>query len=271
MARSEVSLFRKQLWLAIKDVKEGIRSFNIWGMLGWLEIKQRYRRSALGPVWLTLSTAILIFGMGPLYGVLFGQDLSSYFPYLAVSIVLWSFVSGLIIESCNAYISAEGLIKDLKLPYTVHVLRVVWRLLITFAHNFVIVVLVLAYFRITVGWELLLAPLGMLLIAINGLWLGTLMGLASARFRDIPLLVASVVQIAFFLTPIFWRSSMLGKYQWAADLNPLYIFLEIVRAPLLGEPVRSYLWIAALAVTGIGFVVTLLIFSRYRARIAYWM
>jgi len=266
-----MSPFRHRLDLALKDIKEGICGFNIWGMLGWLEIKQRYRRSTLGPIWLTISTGVLIFGMGPLYGHLFDQDLSSYFPFLAVSIVLWSFISGLITDSCNSFIAAEGFIKDLKLPLTVHVLRVVWRLLIMLAHNLVIVVLVLGYYRPPWGWELLLAPVAMLLIAVNGLWLGIFMGLLSARFRDIPLIVTSVVQIAFFLTPIFWKPSMLGKYQWTADLNPLFIFLEIVRAPLLGEPVRGYLWVAAFVLTVIGFSVTLLLFSRYRARIAYWV
>jgi ABC-2 type transport system permease protein/lipopolysaccharide transport system permease protein len=266
-----MSPFGQRLNLALKDIRDGVCSFNIWGMLGWLEIKQIYRRSTLGPMWLTISTSVLILGMGLLYGRLFNQDLSSYFPYLAVSIVLWSFISGLIIESCNSYITAEGFIKELKLPYTVHVLRVVWRLLIVLAHNFVIVVLVLGYFRPPWGWELLLAPVAMLLIAINGLWLGILMGLLSARFRDIPLIVTSVVQIAFFLTPIFWKPSMLGGYRWIADLNPLFIFLEIVRAPLLGEPVRGYLWVAAFVVTVVGFSVTLLLFSRYRARIAYWV
>jgi ABC-type polysaccharide/polyol phosphate export permease len=267
----DMSPSRLRLHLALKDIKEGICSFNIWGMLGWLEIRQRYRRSTLGPFWLTISTGVLIFGMGPLYGYLFKQNLSSYFPFLAVSIVLWAFISGLITESCNSYIAAEGYIKDLKLPYTVHVLRVVWRLLIMLAHNLIIVVIVLGYYRPSWGWELLLAPVAMLLIAVNGLWLGIFMGLLSARFRDIPLIVTSLVQIAFFLTPIFWKPAMLGQYQWTADLNPLFIFLEIVRAPLLGEPVRGYLWFAAIVLTLIGSGVTLLLFSRYRARIAYWV
>ena len=271
MIKVDMSPFRQRLNLALKDIKDGVCSFNIWVMLGWLEIKQLYRRSTLGPIWLTISTGVLILGMGPLYGRLLSQDLSRYVPYLAVGIVLWSFISALITESCNSYILAEGFIKELKLPYTVYVLRVVWKLLIMLGHNLVIVVLVLGYFRPSWGWELLLAPFAVLLIAINGLWLGILMGLLSARFRDIPLIVTSLVQIAFFLTPIFWKPSMLGEYQWTANLNPLFIFLEIVRAPLLGEPVHGYLWMAAFVVTVIGFSITLLLFSRYRARIAYWV
>ncbi|MGE5522717.1 MAG: ABC transporter permease [Rhodospirillaceae bacterium] len=266
-----MSVFRQRLVAAIRDVRDGIASIYVWPMLGWLEIKQRYRRSTLGPFWLTLSTAVVILGMGPLYGRLFNQDLSAYFPFLAVSIVLWSLMSTLITDSCTAFISAEGYIKDLKLPYTVHVLRIVWRNLIMFAHNLIAVLVVLAIFRPHWGPSLVLVPVGVLLIAINGVWFGILLGLLCTRFRDIPQVVASLLQLAFFLTPILWRPTMLGKYQWALDLNPLYVFMEIVRAPLLGEETRVKLWLLALLITGIGWVISMLLFARFRTRIAYWL
>jgi ABC-type polysaccharide/polyol phosphate export permease len=266
-----MTLFWQRLFAAGRDVRDGMASVYVWPMLGWLEIKQRYRRSTLGPFWLTLSTAVVILGMGPLYGRLFNQDLTGYFPFLAVSIVLWSLISTLITDSCTAFISAEGYIKDLKLPYTVHVLRIVWRNLIMFAHNLVAVIVVLAIFRPNWDSSVLLVPFGVLLIAINGVWFGILLGLLCTRFRDIPQVVASLLQLAFFLTPILWKPTMLGKYQWALDFDPLYVFMEIVRAPLLGEPIRLKLWLLALLVTVAGWTVSMLFFARFRARIAYWL
>ena len=177
---------RNSFRLALTDLWEGLSSLHLWPMLGWLEIRQRYRRSILGPFWLTLSTGVLIGAMGPLYGRLLGQDLAGYFPYLAISLILWQFISGMINESCVAFVAAESYIKQTRLPLTVHVLRVVWRNLIIFAHNVVIVVLVLLFYPPTIGWELLTVPLGCLLVAVNGVWFGILLGLLSARFRDIP-------------------------------------------------------------------------------------
>src|SRR6267378_3103937 len=102
----------RSLQLAIKDMKDGLLNVHIWTVLAWQEIKQRYRRSVLGPFWLTISTGALVGGMGPLYGRLFGLDISTYFPYLAISFVVWLFLAGIISDACTAFISAEGFIKQ---------------------------------------------------------------------------------------------------------------------------------------------------------------
>ncbi|MDH5535711.1 MAG: ABC transporter permease [Betaproteobacteria bacterium] len=257
--------------LALKDLREGIGSIYLWPMLGWQEIRQRYRRSVLGPFWITISTGAMIAGMGPLYGRLFGLDISTYIPYLTVSFVTWLLIANLINDCCGAFINAEGFIKQIKLPLTVHILRVVWRNLIIFTHNLLIVILVLAFYKPPVGWVMLLIPLAVLVIAINGVWIGLLFGLLCARFRDIPLVVGSVVQVAFFLTPVMWKADTLGKHKWAADVNPFYHFLEIARAPVVSGTAGALSWVIVLAITITGFVLTLAVFSRYRARIAYWV
>ena len=123
------------LSLAIKDFKDGVVGVHIWSTLGWQEIRLRYRRSLLGPFWLTLSTGALIAGMGPLYGKLFGQSLATYFPYLAISFITWTLIASLINECSNAFIAAEGYIKQIKLPLTLHILRVVWKNVLVFAHK----------------------------------------------------------------------------------------------------------------------------------------
>ncbi len=259
------------LALAAKDIKDGLASIYIWPMLGWLEIKQRYRRSVLGPLWLTISTGVMVLGMGPLYGRLFNQEFSSYFQYLAISFVFWQFISTLIVESCQAFITAEGYIKQTKLPLSVHVLRVIWKNLIMLGHNMIIIFLVLLYVRPESGWSYLLFPAGVLIIAVNGLWFGLLLGLLCARFRDIPQVITSLVQAALFLTPIMWKAEMLGRHQWVVNFNPIYHFLEIVRQPLTGGMPSAINWYAVMAITLIGYLVMLMLYSRFRARIAYWV
>lgn len=259
------------LSLALQDLKSGIGSIYIWPMLGWLEIKQRYRRSVLGPFWLTLSSGVMIAGMGPLYSRLFNLDLSTYLPFLATSLILWTMITGLINESCQVFIAAEGFIKQIKLPYTVHVMRVIWRNMIIFAHNLIVIAVVLLIFPPSWGWHLLLFPLAILLIAVNAIWLGLLLGLLCARFRDIPPIVGSLLQVTFFLTPVMWKPEMLGRYQWTLAWNPLHYFLEIVRAPLLGQAFDPQIWAGAAVITIGGYALMLAMFSRFRARIPYWV
>jgi lipopolysaccharide transport system permease protein len=256
---------------AIQDFASGICSIHVWPMLGWQEIRLRYRRSTLGPIWLTISTGALIAAMGPLYGRLLGQNIGSYYPYLAIGYVVWIFVSSVINDACTVFINAEGLIKQIRMPLTVHVLRMVWRNWIILLHNFIIVAIVLAFFPPPISWELLFVPLGLAAIALNGIWIGLVLGTLCSRFRDVSQLVGSIVQVAFFLTPVLWHPAALGEYGWVAAWNPLTHFLDIVRAPLLGYPIDVRSLAIVVGVTVSGFTAALLLFARYRARIPYWV
>ena len=256
---------------ALRDLVYGLSAIHVWPMLAWQEIRQRYRRSVLGPFWLTLSTSLLLLGLGPLYGKLFGQSLSDYFPHLVIGFVVWLLISGLINEGCNAFIAAEGLIKQTRMPLSVHVVRVVFRNLIVFAHHLVIIVLAMLVYPPEIGWALLSVPLGVLALAANGIWIGLLGGLLCARFRDVPLIVQSLVQVSFFLTPVLWKAGSLGRLEWVAEANPFYHFLEVVRAPLMGGSVPITSWLFVLGVTATGSVIGFAIFARFRARIAYWV
>lgn len=256
---------------AVQDIVQGVLSIHVWPMLAWQEIRQRYRRSVLGPFWLTISTGALIGGMGPLYGKLFGWNLADYVPYLAVSYVIWMLLSSLINESCLAFISAEGLIKQIRMPLSIHVLRVVWKNLLVFFHNALIIVLALVFYPPPLTWQMLLLPAAILLIALNGVWMGLTLGMLCARFRDIPQIVQSVVQVAFFLTPVLWRPESLGRYLWTTNWNPLNHLLQIVRAPLIGEPGSLLSWTVVGTQTLVGFAVAVALFARYRARVAYWV
>lgn len=253
------------------DLRRSVGAVHIWGMLGWQEIRLRYRRSTLGPLWLTLGTGVMIAAMGPLYGKLLNQDMSAYLPLLAIGLIVWNLLAALVNESCTAFIVAESLIKQMDLPLSIHVLRGVWKNTIIFGHNFIVLLVVLLIFPQAWGWNILLLPLSLLLIVFNGWWAGLFLGMAGARFRDLSPIVGSVVQIMFFLTPVLWSIDQLGRHRWVALWNPLYHFLEIVRAPLLGREIAPGTWLMVVAVTVIGWMLTFLLFSRFRARIAYWV
>jgi ABC-2 type transport system permease protein len=256
---------------AFADVCNGFQSHKIWKMLAWLEIKQRYRRSAIGPFWLTLSSAIMIFSMGPLYASLFGQRLDDYFLYLATSIIVWQLISTSINDSCQAFIGSEGFIKQCSLPLSVYVLRIVWKNLIIFLHNFVVIIAVAVFFPPEIKLSVLLVVVALVLVALNALWIGLLVGLICSRYRDVTQIVSSVVSIAFFITPIMWQTKMLGANSWMVNLNPFYHFIQIVRSPITGETIDIMNWYAALLITLIGYILTFIIFGRFKNRIAYWI
>lgn len=265
-----MSVYR-DLEAAVADVFSGFKLHEVWLLLGWSEIKQRYRRSTLGPFWITLSTAITIAVMGPLYGRLFGQQENGYVAFLAVGMVMWSFISGLITDTSTGFIAAEGYIKEFNLPLSVHILRVVWRNFNIFLHNALVMVLVVALNGHISVWAIIEVPLAILFLLFNGIWVGLLLGVICARFRDIQQILNNILQILFFVTPILWPAHMLGERSWLLNYNPIYFFIESVRAPMLGKPVPFEIWMGLLITSFVVFVLASAIFGRFRNRIAYWL
>ena len=257
--------------LAIADFVDGFNSKAIWVSLGWFEIQQRYRRSIIGPFWLTLSMGIMIVTMGPLYSQLFGISLNGYFQYLALGIILWNLISSLITDFCNAFISAQGYITQIKLPYSIYIYRVIWKNIIIFFNNLFFFLLILPFFPISMSWNILLSILGLLIVILNLTWVGLLLAMICARFRDVTQIVGSIMGIAFFMTPIFWDKKMAMGRSFILELNPFYHLIEIMRAPLLDGAVSSQSWIFCLAMLLVGLPVSVYLFSCYRTKIPYWL
>jgi homopolymeric O-antigen transport system permease protein len=262
---------QSRLQRAVADLIDGARAYHVWGRLGWQDIRHRYRRSLLGPFWITISAAAMIGGIGLLYSRLLHQETEQYIPFLAVGLLVWFLLAALFNDACIAFTSADQFIKQVKLPLTVHVWRMVWKNLIIFGHNLLILVPVFVYYHRAVNANALASLAGVLLIAIDGLMLGIVLGLVCARFRDVPPIVSNLVQLAFFLTPVMYQTQALAGHEWIAQINPFFHFLQIVRAPLLGMAIPIDSWIYALAASLIGGIITLAMFTRYRSRIAYWI
>ena len=161
------------------------------------------------------------------------------------------------------------------LPFSVHVYRRVWCNVLIFFHNAAIFVVVAVLFSIWPGWTGLLAVPGFVLLCLNGIWVGLLLGIVSARFRDVPPIVASLVRILFFVTPIIWMPELMpGRALMLAvvlDFNPFFHFVELVRAPLLGQAPGLVSWVAASGITLGGWLLAFESLRRYRRRIAYWV
>ena len=249
------------------------RNLVLAATLGWHDIRSRYRRSVIGPFWLTISMGVMIATIGIVFGQIFNTPMNEYLPFLAAGIILWAFITGMITEGCTGFIDAEGTIKQLPIPLFVHILRVLWRNLLTLAHNILILPLVLFVMGKGIGLEALLAIPGLLLVSLCLSWVALLFAMLCARYRDLVQIVASVLQVAFYLTPIIWIPSLLPDRMGATflQLNPFYHLLELIRAPLLGVMPGLTSWLVVLGMVGVGWTFTLLVFSRLRHRVAYWL
>jgi ABC-type polysaccharide/polyol phosphate export permease len=260
-----------QTEVALLDLVQGARAHHLWGLLGWQDIRRRYRRSILGPFWITISLGVFVAALGTLYGALLKVELAEYVPYLALGFIVWTLISNMLTDGCTVFTAAEGIIKQVNQPLSVHLCRILWRSFIIFCHNAVIFVVVAVLFSVWPGVTGLLALPGLVLVCLNGAWAGLLLGIVSARFRDLPPLVESIMRVAFFLTPIIWMPSLLPGRGVLLEFNPFFHLLELVRAPMLGQLPGLVSWLAVAGITLGGWLVTFVMFRRYRRRIAYWI
>jgi ABC-type polysaccharide/polyol phosphate export permease len=135
----------------------------------------------------------------------------------------------------------------------------------------VIVIAMLTFYSYWKTANVPLALLGILLMLLNASWVSLLAGIASARYRDIPQIVMSVMQFAIFMTPVFWLPDRFGKHQVFLDFNPFYHLLQAVRAPLLGQTVHGDTYAVLVGMAVIGWTGTFLIFARTRRRIVHYL
>jgi ABC-2 type transport system permease protein len=272
----DVAAQSKTMTRAWGDLVDGYRRRELWLHLGWQDIKQRYRRSVLGPFWITIATGTTAVAMGGLYSKLFHLQLSVHLPYVTLGLIIWNLINASILEGADVFVANEGLIKQLPTPLSVHVYRLVWRQMILFAHNIVIYLVIAIIFPKQWSWADLAVIPALGLIVLNCVWVSLCFGILSTRFRDIGPLLFSIVQLLFFMTPIIWNDDTLrqqGAGQWSkiVELNPLLHYLDIVRAPLLGSHQELRHWAVVIGLTIVGWVVAAFAMRQYRARVAYWV
>ncbi|MFX1802667.1 ABC transporter permease [Paraburkholderia sp. A1RO-5] len=257
--------------LALLDLKNSIASWRLWTLLGWLEVRQRYARSRVGPFWLTISMGVMIASIGVVYGTLFGVKMAEYLPFLAISLVMWTTFSQTVIDGSVAYINSGHYIRQASTPKLIYVLQVAWRNLVILAHNFVIVLVLFAIYGVKSWASLPFFIPALLIYFANALWMSMVLGLLSARFRDLPQIIQALMQVAFYVTPIIYRPDSLKRFSFIVEYNPLAYLIDIVRGPLIGQSPDPLTWGVTIGMAIVGWFVALMLTGRYLKRIPYWV
>lgn len=260
-----------QLQMAFRDLRNSFSRIGLAWSLACHDVGSRYRGSVLGPFWITLSMGLMVLGIGFVYANLFGIALETFLPYVALGIVFFGVMTGTINEGCDTFVQAAGMLSQTSLPMFTFLWRTVFRNLINLAHHLVIVVAVLVYYGYWRHANVPLSLVGVLLMLTNASWVSLLAGIASARFRDIPQIVMSVMQFAIFMTPVFWPSDKFKNHPEVLNFNPFYHLLHAVRAPLLDQTVEPLTYLVLTSMAVIGWIFTFAIFARTRRRIVHYL
>lgn len=235
------------------------------------DTRARYKRSFLGPLWLTIGAAIGVVGLGLVWSVLLNQPKSELIPSLSVGLLLWQFIAGCVNESCSVFVRQANIIRNIKLPFFIHPIQLLTRNFIGFIHNAIIIVVVFTIYPPPITAFTPMAIVGLILVLANLLWIIMLLGMLGARFRDLELIVHAFMPIVFFLTPVIFKVGHSDLNQSIIWLNPFTYLMSVVRDPLFGNLPPSSVYIVVLAMLFFGWTLTMIILNKCSIRIPFWI
>lgn len=258
---------------AIGDISDALAAYRIALIFGWQDVAQRYRRSRLGAFWLTINMAVYIGALGLIFGTLFRSNMPEYLPHICAGVIVWGLISSSLSEGCTAFSGASGIILQVRLPLFTHILRTLWKNIIIFSHNILIFPVLCLILGRSFNFYIFLIVPGFLILCLNLAWIMLFLATVCCRFRDMTQIVTNILQIFFYLTPIIWTVKVLPETasKLIFEMNPFYHFLQLIRAPLFGEPPALASWLFTIGIAIVGWLFAVILFGKYRWRIPYWL
>lgn len=254
------------------DIAEGLKKTDLILYMAWSDVRARYKRSVLGPFWITLSTSVGVVGLGFIWSSLFRMPAEEYVPMLTIGLILWFFISNCIVESASVFSRQANIIRNLNLPLSVHIGQLLLRHLINLVHNIPLFILVLLIVGLNPGWVALSAIPNFLLVCANLLWMSMLIAILGARYRDIEYFIGMVMPLLMFFSPVMYRPNALPEFgRDIMQFNPLGNLIEIIRYPLLGQSTPLNIYLADIFMLLVGSAITLHLFNSKKNRIAFWI
>lgn len=240
--------------------------------LAWMDVRARYKKSVLGPLWMTIGNFIGILGLSIVWSALLKENPQTFIPSLSIGFIVWQLVSISISESSTTFVREAKIIRNITLPTWFFATRFFARHIINLLHNFIIIIILIWNFNIPITFTTWLVIPNLLIVLLNLYWITYIIGILGARFRDIEYLINSFLPILFFISPVVFHPGRLPEemevFIW---LNPLSYFIEMVRSPILGEVPRINTYTIMLGLLTVGALSTYWFNKNYVKRLAFWI
>jgi ABC-type polysaccharide/polyol phosphate export permease len=207
-----------------------------WLSLVKMDLRTRYRGSAIGLGWSLLQPIAMTIILCTVFGHLFDQPIREYAPFLMAGLTFWSYVTAVTAQGCQCFFTGEAYIRQHPAPMAIYPLRT---MLGASFHFSLALLMVIVLGGVLHGydsvWPLLSLIPTFVLVMVMGWSLATLFGLANVRFRDTNHLSEIGLQIVFYLTPVMYPPRLLvdKNVGWLINFNPVVPFLTLLREPLV--------------------------------------
>ena len=238
--------------------------------LTWRDIKVRYKQTALGAVWAILQPFLTML----IFSVFFGRlvkvpsDGIPYPLFAFTALVPWTFFANGLNQSSNSLVASANLLKKVYFPRLAIPVATVLAGVVDFALAFVVLLLLMAFYRVVPTINILWTPLLLALAFVTSLGVGLWMSALNVKYRDVRYVVPFLVQIWLFTTPVAYPSSLLSEpWRTVYGLNPMVGVVEGFRWALLGANTAPGLMVLVSAIAAILILVSGAFYFRHMEKI----
>ena len=273
VAQGEARVFQAPgaFWL---EIRESLRNPEFWALTSWLDIMVRARRSRFGILWLLMPSIIYVFGLGSFFASMRGGANDDFYVHVALGAMVFRTLMSTVIGSANVFHGSFSFIMDGHIRLTDYLLESLAKSFFDFVMYLPAVIVTMVIWGHVSPLGLFLAIPTLLLIYINALWMSALFALLGARFSDFGQLLSNISIFMFLLTPIIWYPEMMPAGSVRGQLmrfNPFYHFVEIFRAPIMGNEIEQLsLWYVS-TITVIGLLAATFAYRRYARFVPLWI
>ena len=237
------------------------------------DIKKRYKRSALGFLWVMLDPLFMLLIFYVVFGHVFGKSVGRYTPYAMSGITLWKLFSQSTSTSVTAFIVNRQLINKLYLPRSIFPVSVMLSALTHFAFSLIPLFLIMIFSHTDFGFALLLLPVVVGLLTAFALGLALVISTLAVFFFDIVYIYNVLLLAWMYLSAIFYPVSIIPEnIRFLLTLNPVYHYISLFRACLYDHamPITGHLVYGA-AFALLSLAVGWTVYSKNKDRIVFYL
>jgi lipopolysaccharide transport system permease protein len=223
-------------WLSL-NLKEVWAYRELLAILAWRDVSIRYKQSVVGVGWAVIQPLMTMV----LFTVIFGMfaklpsDGIPYSVFTYCALLPWNYFARSLGDSSDSLVGSSNLVTKVYFPRLILPLSKVFSGLIDFCIAFVILVLMMVWYRITPTPGILLLPVFILVVMLTALGTGLWLTALNVRYRDVKFVVPFLIQFWLYASPVAYASSIVPqKWLWLYGLNPMVGVIEGFRWALLG-------------------------------------
>lgn len=261
---------RRDITKALIDLVQGVTLWRLWFELAYDDLRQRYRRTAFGALWVSVSYLVFAITIALIGSQMTGVELFPFMVYVAVGYLAWNFINASVTDGCTVFINTENWISGMRLPFSLFVYQSIAREVIIFGYGAVVAVGIILFTGHDLSWTALAALPALLLYLVNAVSSHLLLGVLVTRYRDISQIIQTAMRVLFFLTPLIWTPAQAGGLRDWLWWNPFTYFIDIFRAPIVDGIIPWTSWMVCLGFSGVFGLIAFVLFAHLRRRIVFW-